>query len=276
MSILSRLARVLVIASVLAACDSENVSWIFVSNPGGGSGGTGGGAVIVIRTGSSTSAVTSSARWIQVPGLDDRGALTVHLAVGGEHALLERARELEVRSPLLPEARATLAGALAEFPQAGPTALRIRALEVDAIDDRASGPGTLHFAAAGSLLLVEHAAGVLAFGEVPPRYFPAGSAVLEIGDGLFVRTPDSRTERVLARPAPGAEDRLRRPAAGRIELLGLGREVIARLPEERVVLHGGAMGLFLTATFPDGLDSRTPTSLTGAEGNRYLLRVDER
>lgn len=262
-------------ALALGGCSTDGkVSWMFVSDPGGGSGGSGGGAVIVIRYSSSSASTSVGSRWVAVHGAEATGPVTVHLAVGGEHALLERPSGLELRAPVLPAAAVRLAGAVPEFVEVGPASLRIRALDVADLDVRATGPGVITVAHEGTLVLVEHAAGVLALGDGPARSFEAGSTVEEIGDGLYVRTAGPRLERILARPAPGTEERIRRPSAGRVDLIGPRGARIAALPEERVRFHGGAQGLFLTASFPEGLDSRTPTTLTATEGNRYLLRVD--
>jgi hypothetical protein len=88
---------------LLCACDSENVSWAFVSNPGG-SFGTTGGAVIVISfssSSSSSSPLGSNGDWLRVDGFDQRGALSVFLPYVGDFAVLQRAGSVELRSPAL-------------------------------------------------------------------------------------------------------------------------------------------------------------------------------
>src|SRR5690606_9683666 len=130
-------------------------------------------------------------------------------------------------------------------------------------------------AADGSLVTVEHRGGALVHGDGAPRVLPPGTSIAAEQDVLVARLPGGRIERLYARPPARPAQQLRRPNPGRIELLGLEGEVIARLPESSCELHGGQHGLFLTARFPQGLGrQRGPLALTCAEGNRYLLRVD--
>lgn len=273
MSALGR-ALLLAFAGLLAGCDSENVSWVFVSNPGGSFPGPSGGAVIIIRVSSSSADAAANQSFVRVTG-DDDGPVTVNLAVGAELAILERARSLEIRTPVLAADSVDLPGAIANFAPSAGLAVEIRVLDAAKVDPAAAnGPGRILCAAQGTLVALEHAGGVIAFGGESPTYLPAGTTVEDRDGALFARLPDDRLQRLAVVPAPATAQRVRRPAAGQLELIGPRDTVIAALPESQCVLHDGADGLFLTASFPDGIgDDPTPSALTSAAGNRYLLQV---
>jgi hypothetical protein len=272
----------LLLAPSLVGCEpSDNVSWVIVSNPSGGSGTKGGGAVIVIRRTGSSPAGTGGGGAFSVSGVDGEGSpVTVFLPENADLVAIAHAELVDLRSPLLGPRRAELPGARVRMSTAPAFALELDVPSTETLDERAFGRGTVHIAREGGLLVIEHEGGVLALGDAAgPEVAPPGTRV--DGEGLLpvLITPDHRA-RVLHPPAfPPPESRLRPSATrGGIELLGPYGEVLAVLPENRVQLHGGAAGLFLTAAFPEGLgrSDPTPMSLTMAAQNRFLLRVDER
>lgn len=255
-----------------AGCDDENVSWVFVSNPGGPNGG----AVIVIRYTSLQSA-SETTQAVRLSGTDSRGAVTLSLLTQSDTAVLERTGEVELRTPLLGSAR-RLPGAIAQWPATGPTALRLDVTDASVLDGQALGRGRLHVSAAGNLLVLEHQAGlnVYAAGSAPERLPPVYS-LEPTPTELRIAQPNGGYRTLTAPPAPRPEQRLAtNTGRGSVRLLGPGGEGLAELPQDRVTLHGGSGGLFLSAAFPSGLggDDRTPMTLYMAEHNRYLARVE--
>ena len=127
-------------------------------------------------------------------------------------------------------------------------------------------------------LVLEHQAGlnVYAAGSAPERLPPVYS-LEPTPTELRIAQPNGAYRTLTAPPAPRPEQRLATNTGRRsLRLLGPGGEGLAELPQDRVTLHGGSGGLFLSAAFPSGLggDDRTPMTLYMAEHNRYLARVE--
>lgn len=196
---------------LLVACDSENVSWIFISNPGGTiSGVPQGGTIIVVKGSGSSSSLTYAGESVVVSGEDEAGPVRVHLPAGAEVAVLEHREGLSVISPALPGGRIDLSGGRLE-PSAHPAvALRVLMPDASQAAPTLSGPGVLHIAADGTLLVAEAGGAVVAYRpDVQPATF-AGRLALR-GDQLTVVGPGRRSvalEAAEPRAAEGAEHNL--------------------------------------------------------------------
>jgi hypothetical protein len=283
---IARAATLGLLLPLLPGCDPENVQWAFVSNPGGSFGATG-GAVIVIRiTGSSTLGLEDD--FLRVAGVDGRGAVSVLLPHRGDFGVLVRDGAVEVRSPSLSFEEGTRTrpgrfeapGALVEFlPPGDPGILRVRLPDSSVVHPGGVGPGALHIARAGTLMILESGAGLVVFGEKQAPEVVGTSATLTTmpgGDRYALRLPDNRLRLLIVPPLPLAEQRLIHVAArDSLRILGPMAEVLAELPASVVILENGAGGVFLRASLPEGLprDPR-PMSLLMAAYNRYLLRID--
>lgn len=276
----------LALLSMLAACNAENVQWAFISNPGG-SFGTTGGAVIVIRF-TSTSSAALEGEFLRVDGFDDRGAVTVLLPYRGDFAVLQHGNTAEVRSPCLAfdagsgmrPGRFEATGAFLQVPPAGgPASLRVQLPDTSVVHPGGVGPGTLHIARAGTLMVLESGAGLVVFGE---RDFPevvGTSATLTTtptGNDFALLLPNQTVRILVAPPLPLPEQRLVYVQEhDSVRILGPLSETLAELPAESVTVQNGAGGVFLEASLPQGLPGEPqPTSLVMAAHNRYLLRVN--
>ena len=275
------LGTLVVAACSLTGCNADSVSWVFVSNPSGSEAFPEGGAVLVVRVTSTTTsgapAATTGQRTLRFEGDDDRGTVVVHLPTGGDVALLERARGVEVRSILLPGNRAELDGARLALPQSGAAVADITVPDPAAVVPGTRGPGRLLIAATGTLLALEHRDGADVWGADGRETFPAGTRIdTSGGDATFQAfTPDGRIRVLRPAPPPTVEQRLRRPAEGQLEILGPAGRVLARVPANRIDVRGGLDGVFLTGSFPSGTGGvPRPFALTMADRNRYLVRTD--
>jgi hypothetical protein len=257
----------------LAAC-GDNVQWAFVSNTSSGSGQ--GGLIVVVRSGSSALGLESAA--LRVAGHDRDGALTAHLPHGGDVAVLERAGGVEVRSPALPAHAVELAGARLES-AAEPACLAVALPDASRLHGLAWGPGRLHVAVAGTLLVLECATGPIVFGErpepeaLPPTYQLTTTAS---GDAFALLLPDGRLRLLVpGAPAPPEQRFAHDSQRNSLRLFGPWREALAELPSAMVELHP-APGLFLRASIAGGIPGvERPTTLLMARDNRFLLRVEE-
>ena len=271
---------------LLAACDAENVQWAFISNPGG-SFGTTGGAVIVIRWTSSSSA-TLAGDFLRTDGFDDRGAVAVLLPYRGDFGVLQRADGVEVRSPALAfddgdgmrPGRFEASGATLLIPPAGgAAALRVQLPNASIVHPSALGPGTLHIARAGTLMVLESLTGLVVFGEHEEPEVVGTSATLTttpMGNEFALLLPNQTLRLLFAPPLPLPEQRLVYVSAhDSVQILGPLSEPLAELPASSVTVQNGLGGVFLEATLPQGLpDDPGPIELLMAANNRYLLRVD--
>lgn len=271
---------------LLPACDSDNVSWAFVSNPGG-SFGTTGGAVIWIRVTSSSSAGLEGA-FVRADGLDDQGPVRVLLPHHGDFAVLQRNGSIELRSPALafrangttrPGRFAAPGATLETPPPGGPAALRVHLPDCSIVHPAGAGQGTLHIAAAGTLMILDSALGIVVFGEQQEPEVLGLSVQLTTnptGNAHALRLQDGRLRFLQAPPLPQPQQRLQ-PVPGRdaLRLLGPTGEALAELPSSTVRLQNGAGGLFLQADLPPGTaGNRSAATLLMATANRYLLRID--
>lgn len=188
-------AVLLVLSIVLvAACDSENVSWIFISNPGGTiSGAPPGGTIIVVKGGGGrSSSLTYAGGSVVVSGEDEAGPVRVHLPAGAEVAVLEHRGGLSVLSPALPGGRIDLSGGRLEPAVHPAVALRVLLLDASQAAPTLSGPGVLYIAADGTLLVAEAGGAVVAHRpDVEPATFAGRLAVR--GDQLTVVGPGGRS-----------------------------------------------------------------------------------
>ena len=260
----------------LAGCNSEKVSWSITSDTGSGSV-SGGGAIIRIRYSGNGAQIDGPGRErvLTMTGRDERGPLTARLLVGGEVALLESPDGIRVRSRALGAERAL--GIATVQLRADAAALEIAGFAADRLDPAAVGAGRLWVAAEGTLLVLQHGAGVVTWrpDRELPRYFGPEWTVVVDADTLRVVDAGGRFERLVPAPPPAPEERVRE-VGDAVELLGPGGRRIARIPREAVTIQGGRDGRFLTASFPDGLDGvhRGPFALTVPASSRYVLRID--
>jgi hypothetical protein len=266
------------LAVALLGCDSEKFSWSFVSNPGGGDSFANGGAVLVIRrhSGSGSARSDGALRFLRVTGSDDRGPVTVWLATGSDTALREHGDRVEIRSPLL-ERPVRLPGAQLAL-ASGPLAFTVAVSDASSLHALAPGAGRLHVAAAGNLLALEHAAGLVLWGTEPaPQTLGLDHSLDLSGSELRLLLPDRRVRLLVPAPPPPIQDRIAfDEQRGSIRIFGPRRERIAELPRGAVTLAGGAQGVFLSAELPDGVSERdrAPLALLMAEHNRHLLRIE--
>jgi len=284
---MSRRRLVLSLLPMLAACNAENVQWAFVSNPGG-SFGTTGGAVIVIRFTSSSSVVVAG-DFLRVEGFDARGAVSVLLPYDGDFAVLLHGTAVEVRSPALSFAdggstrpgRFEATGAYLQIPAAGgPESLRVQMPDTSIVHPGGVGPGTLHIARAGTLMVLESGAGLVVFGEHETPEVVGTSATLTttpMGNDFALLRPDNTMRVLVAPPLPLPEQRIVHVSAhDSVRILGPLSEVLAELPANEVELQNGVGGVFLQASLPQGLPGDpVPMNLVMASYNRYLLRVNQ-
>lgn len=284
-----RIVRVAAFAllPMLAACDAENVQWAFVSNPGG-SFGTTGGAVIVIRF-TSSSNVTLAGDFLRVEGFDDRGPVTVLLPYHGDFAVLERSNAVEVRSPALwfddgsgmRPGRFEATSALLQVPLAGgPASLRVQLPDASVVHPAGVGPGTLHVANAGTLMILESGSGLVVFGEQGSPEVVGTSATLTttpFGTEFALLQSNQTLRLLVAPPLPLPEQRLVYVSEhDSVRILGPLAETLAELPAASVTVQNGVGGVFLEAELPQGLPNDPgPMSLVMAAYNRYLLRVNQ-
>lgn len=283
-----RIARVAacLFAPMFAACDAENVQWAFISNPGGSFGATG-GAVIIIRI-TSTSTASLEGDFLRVEGFDDRGPVSVLLPYRGDFGVLLRNGVVEVRSPALSfddgsgtrPGRFEATGAFLVVPPAGgPASLRVQLPDTSRVHPSCVGPGTLHIARAGTLMVLESPAGIVVFGEKDEPEVIGLSATLTTtpaGNAFALLRPDNTVRALIAPPLPLPEQRVVYVEEhDSYVILGPLAEVLAELPATSVSLQGGIGGVFLEASLPQGLPGDPqPTSLLMATHNRYLLRID--
>jgi hypothetical protein len=266
-------AAVLFSGLILAAC-GDNVQWAFVSNTTSGSGK--GGLIVVVRSGSSALGLENAT--LRISGHDDLGPLTVHLPHGGDVAVLERANGVELRSNALPRHVVELSGARLAT-AAEPACLSMSVPDASRLHELAYGPGRLHVAAHGTLLVLECATGPVVFGErpepeaLPPTYQVTTTAS---GEAFALILPDGRLRWLVPGAVAPPELRLEHdPGRNSLRLLGPWREALAELPSSLVELQPGP-GLFLRASIEGGIPgAERPTTLLMARDNRFLLRVDE-
>lgn len=269
-----------ILLAVLAACDSEKFSWSFVSNPSGDDPFAGGGAVLIIRhNGSNTALGDGAFRFLRQAGTDVRGeAATVYLAAGSDTAATQLLDRVELRSVLFDEPMLLRGASLATA--SGPTVFTIAIADSAVLHPFAFGLGTLHVADVGNLLALEHQGGLILWGTSErPETLGLDHHLDLSGPELRVLLPDQRLRILTPRPPPPIDDRIGfNPGRNSIRIYGPERQLLAELPRDRVVLAGGAQGVFLSAVFPDGVSERdrVPLSLLMAEQNRYLLRVETR
>jgi len=282
-----RFAPVALFGALLAGCDAENVQWAFVSNPGG-SFGTTGGAVIVIRV-TSSSALGLEGDFLRVEGVDARGPVSVLLLHEGDFGVLVHGNSVELRSPALSfddgsgmrPGRVDVSGGVLQVPPPGGAAsLRVQLPDSSAVHPGGVGPGTLHIARAGTLLILESAAGLVVFGEqATPEVVGTSATLITTPEGnrfaLRVSATQVRLLNVPPLPLPG--QRLVYVAQrDSMRILGPLAEVLAELPASSITLQGGAGGVFLQAALPEGLPGDpSPMNLLMAADNRYLLRIDQ-
>lgn len=272
-----RCVILIAVLALLGGCDTDNVEWAFVSSPGGSFGKTG-GAVIVIRV-SSSSAAGLEGEFLRFDGFDDDGAVSVLLPLKGDFAVLRRAFSVELRSPALP-GRVELDGAGLHLPPpGGPAAMRLSLPDTSLVHPSAVGPGTLHVASAGTLMILESATGIVVFGEEPEPEVLGLSVTLTTtppGDAYALLLPDNRLRLLVPPPLPSPAQRVRfDEARSSVSLLGPSGAVLAELPAAAVNLQNGAGGVFAQASLPQGLPGDpVPMSLLMAADNRYLLRVN--
>ena len=265
------------LALLAAACDSENVSWAFVSNPGGSFGEQGGGIIVVKKNAAPSN--DDPQRWIGVMGTDRRGPVQALLLTQGDVALLVYEDRVDVHCPRLPGGVFRSSPRPDEFvrPADGGMAFALRVVETQQLHPQAFGPGRLIGAAFGSLLVLEHGSGLVVFGDDPePRILPEHR--LQVVGAEFRAIAPDQTVRFLRAPAPPpVGERLQtNTQRGSVTIRGPGGTRLAEVPQERVQVGDGSDGLLFRASFPDGLGRGHPDpfALLGPRNNRHLLRLD--
>jgi hypothetical protein len=128
-------------------------------------------------------------------------------------------------------------------------------------------------------MILESGSGLVVFGEHESPEVVGTSATLTttlMGNTFALLLPNQTQRILIAPPLPLPEQRLAYvPEHDSLRILGPVAEALAELPDEVVILQGGAGGLFLQAALPEGLPGDpVPMTLTMAAHNRYLLRVN--
>ena len=268
----------LIAACVLVGCNSDNFTWEFVSNPGGGDSFANGGAVLILRRASNSGLPLSDGtfRFLRESGSDERGAVTVYLAAGGDFAARQHRDRLEIRSPLLDGPVRLPAATLRE--RSGAAVFEVQVAEASLLHASGVGRGVLYVAEVGNLLVLEHQAGLVLWGTgAEAEVLPPDHRLDSSGAELRVLLPDQRLRVLKPGAPPPLDERVAfNDRRGSIRVFGPRRELLAELPRERVRLAGGAQGVFLSADFPQGVSARDarPLSLLMAAQNRYLLRIE--
>lgn len=257
---------------LLASCsDSANVSWFFVSDPGGNWTTSSGGAVIVVRwTQSLVAAVDPGLRRLTLTGADERGALAVHVPTSADAAVLEGQGDLELRSAVLPRGSARVRGGALAWADSGPFACAITVPDAAAVDEQARGRGTLHLVRGGNLVALEHEGGLVVWNGEGVQRFGEGHRVVALGDDrVQIIDRDSRYSPLTIAPLRAFWDRFRNDDRRRsLRIYGPRGEWIAEIPAESARFHAGEGGLGFSAALPGGL------SLSQAFENAYLVRVE--
>jgi hypothetical protein len=210
-------------------------------------------------------------------GRDDRGAVTVHLAIGADLVGLDYGDVIDLRSPSLPVGRLELTGATLDVRKSGPAVWELSISDGAAVHPIAFGRARLLAAARGNVLVLEHSAGLVVFGTAAePEVLGTDHCLDESGEALRLVLPDGSIRWLRGSPPPAVEDRVAfDPSRGSIRVFGPRRELLAELPRVSVTLDGGANGLFLHASFPRGLGTvRRPFHLLMPTDNRYMLRLE--
>ncbi len=261
----------------LLACDSENVQWAFISNPSGGAKHPGGGAIVVIRK-TSPALVTESGGSLRQTGTGERGSMTVHVAIHADMVALEHEDAIELRCPVLPDGGVLLPGAQMQVLTAGPVNWVFTVPDSGVIDSAAVGRGRLLAAATSNVLALQHGTGLILFGsrDDGPEQLGLDYQLEESGAHLRLLLPGQPPRDLVGAPRPAVEDRLAfDDQRDSVRIFGPYGDPIAELPRAAVSLPGGAHGVFLRGTLPDGLPSLPrPFAVVMATDNRYLLRIE--
>ena len=273
---LLRLPLLAGLALLACGCDSENVSWAFVSNPGGSFGSQSGGIIVIVK-GTAAPSADDPQRWIGIDGADRRGPVQVRMLTQGDFVLLKYADRIDLLDPRLPNGSFSASGTKIEQPITGPMAFALDVPDTQVLHPQAYGPGRLVGAAFGSLLVLEHLVGLVVFGdEVQPRVLPAHK--LQVTATEFRALAPDQTVQWLRAPAwPPVAERLQRNAQrGSLTIRGPFRERLAEVPESAVRISEGGDGLLFRADFPEGIGRSHPDPfvLLGPRNNRYVLRID--
>jgi hypothetical protein len=258
---------------LLAACgDSENISWFFVSNPGGNWNTGGGGAVIVVKKTSSLLASTDlSGRRLTWTGTDEQGTLHVHLPTSADAAVLEGMSLIEVRSSML-TLPARVRGGSVLWPETGPVACTVAVPDSAAIDAGARGRGTLSVARGGNLVALEHEDGLIVWNGGPVQRHPRGVRLVPLGqDRLQLLDQGGRYTALTIAPLRAFWDRYQNDDRRRsLRIYGPRGEWIAEIPSAAATFHGGEAGLGFSAHLDGQL------LLNQAWENAYLVRIETR
>lgn len=256
-------------ALALAACDSDNVSWKFVSNPSGTLPAPQGGTVVVIQRASARS-TPPNPRSLRFDGERDGREVHLRLSTSADAVAIESDAGVELRCPTLPEGALEVRGGTLAEPTEGAVLWEIAVHECAALHPSALGPGRLSVAARGNVVVLEHAAGLVVFGADPePRVWPAGWAVDASSPSLQLVGPEG-THPLAGSAAPALAQRVTHGGAS-VGILGASGEQVVTLPAAAVRFAGDDPGVFLRA---DLAASDPPCTLLAATDNRYLLRID--
>lgn len=269
--------------TLLVACtDSDNVSWVIVSNPSGGTVPVQGGLVISWRNTSSSSKsffiVTglSEANHPVALRLDETGGprgddptqqRTIYLGIDNDLLLILAADGIEIHSPAMPSGKAEIPGGATVLP--GPdsaTALLLTSAEA-----------TLHFAAAGNVVLRASAGSILVMRpDLPPQEFPQGSTIEPAGKDYIIVQPGGRRTLISVPPSIAIGGQTEFDATrGSYRFFSYTRQLSAELPANRFQVHGGSGGIRMDGEFPSAaggaLDS--PFRAVLAPRNHHLLLI---
>jgi hypothetical protein len=271
----------LAVACLFAACtDSDNVTWVIVSNPSGG-GVKRGGLVFTWRYSSKSFSViggaTNAGRAVVLRvaerggrfGADPNETREIYLGTDSDAVVVVRRDGGEIYSPALSAGLQTVSGAMGvrHAPDSA-TALRVETLTE-----------IIHIAAAGNLLLVETPQGIFARrpGEAA-MVFPVGSEIAALGVDYLIREPGGR--RTLVKPPPPTpvgSQAVHDGRRGSYRFYSYRNEFSAELSAARFEVMDGSSGMALDGAFPTGargaLDTAFRAVLPARNHNLLIIRT---
>jgi hypothetical protein len=267
-------------AALLAACsDSDNLSWVIVSNPSGGGVGAKGGLVFTWRYSSKSLTViggsTDGGRPVALllsekggpSGANPNETRDFYLGIDTDAVVVVHREGGEIHSPALSGGVQVVTGSMHVLPKPdSATALRV-----------VTPTEVVHLAAAGNLVVVESVAGIVVMipGETP-RVFPVDSDLQAIGDDYLIIERSGR--RTLIKPPPATPigtQAVFDSGRSSYRFYSYANEFNAELPAVRFKVMDPSSGIRLDGTFPGAAGGALDTAFRAIlpARNHHLLIV---
>ena len=266
-------------AWLVACTDSDNVSWVIVSNPSGGTVPVQGGLVISWRYSSKSFGVVTGvgdANHSVALKLEETGGprgddptlrRTIYLGIDNDLLLILAPTGGEVHSPAMPSGTTVIpGGATVVLGPDSATALLVTSAEA-----------RLHCAAAGNVILGENAGSVFVMRPDQPRQeFPSGSAIEPAGKDYIIVEPGGRRTLIRVPPSTSIGGQAEFDAARQsYRFFSYTQQLSAELPANRFQVYSGSGGIRMDGNFPNAaggaLDS--PFRAVLAARNHHLLLI---